>query len=263
MGYVFDFHDAGQYDAWFSDPAHQRTFELEKELLDFLLPCLPGTRILDIGCGTGRSLEHFLQKGLDATGLDPSPYMLDQALARLGTRARLVRGFGEDLQFDDNSFDVASLVTTLEFVDNPQSVLSEACRVAKDHVLIGCLNRYALKGISRRISGMFSETVYNHARFFSLWDLKDLVRETLGDVKVRWRSTCVFPETPTGRFMALERRAWMQRSPFGAFLGMSVPLVPRFRTRTLNLGLKANAASPNLVAGSPGSLSGSSKRRAG
>ena len=49
-----------------------------KLMLDLLHP-QKNQRILDIGCGTGISLEPLLNKGINLTGIDPSIYMLDLA----------------------------------------------------------------------------------------------------------------------------------------------------------------------------------------
>ena len=82
MGYIFDFKDAGSYDAWFDKGKNKYRLDLEIKLMMDLLSPEKGQRILDIGCGTGISLEPLLDKGLNLTGLDPSPYMLDLASDR-------------------------------------------------------------------------------------------------------------------------------------------------------------------------------------
>jgi SAM-dependent methyltransferase len=40
----------------------------------------PGARVLDLGCGSGRDVKHFLDAGYDAFGRDGSPNMLFQAI---------------------------------------------------------------------------------------------------------------------------------------------------------------------------------------
>ena len=126
-------------------------------------------------------------------------YMLDMALEKIGHRADLYRGFAEDLPFDDNSFNYACLFTTLEFVDNPKKALEEAFRVTKDRVFIGVLNSYAIKGIQRRVKGIFTPTIFNHAKFYSVWELKQIIRRIVGNVPVSWRTVCQLP-TPSGMY---------------------------------------------------------------
>ena len=182
MGYVFNFNDAIAYERWFNNKRNKTAADLEIRLMLNMLKPVRGETLLDIGCGTGKSLLPFFEKGLQVTGLDPSPYMIDLAKKKLGNRVDLHRGFAEDLPFDDNSFNYASFFTTLEFVQDPQKALEEACRVAKDKIFIGVLNRYALKGLERRVKGMFKESIFNKARFFSIWELKQIIRTILGDV---------------------------------------------------------------------------------
>ena len=186
MGHVFDFSEAVNYEQWFNKPQNKLAFELETQLMRDLLQPMRGESVLDIGCGAGACLAAFLEMGLRVTGLDPSTYMLDMAFEKIGHRADLYRGFAEDLPFDDNSFNYACLFTTLEFVDNPKKALEEACRVTKDRVFIGVLNRYALKGIERRVKGIFSPTILNRARFFIVWELKQMIRRIMGQVQLYW-----------------------------------------------------------------------------
>ena len=243
MGHVFDFNEALAYERWISRPQNKIAFELEAELMRNLLQPMRGESVLDIGCGTGACLEAFLEVGMRVTGLDPSTYMLDIALKKIGHRADLYRDYAEDLPFDDNSFNYACLFSTLEFVDDPQKALREAFRVSKDRVFIGVLNRYAIKGIQRRVKGIFTPTIFNHARFYSVWELKQMIRNIMGPVPISWRTVCQLP-TNSGKFVYnLEQSKIIQRCPFGAFAGMVVTLVPRLRTRPLTVRYQAKGSS--------------------
>jgi SAM-dependent methyltransferase len=233
MGYVFDFHDARHYDRWLTKRKNRFAADLESRLMLGMLAPVAGESILDVGCGSGASAAPLLEKGLDVTGIDPSPYMLDLLSANLGDRVSLYRGFAEDLPFDDNSFNHACLFTSLEFVDSPKRALAEAFRVAKDRVFIGFLNRYALTGIGRRVQGIFTPTIFNRANFFSVWEIKGMARELLGPVPVGWRTVCQFPGPWAAWMKQIEGSDLVQRFPFGTFAGMVVTLVPRFRTRPL------------------------------
>jgi SAM-dependent methyltransferase len=238
MGYVFNFNDAIAYEEWFNNPRNRFAADLETRLMIDLLKPMRGETVLEIGCGTGASLLPFLELDLQVTGLDPSPYMLDIASNNLGNRVDLYRGFAEDLPFEDNSFNYACLVTTLEFVENPKKAVEEACRVAKDKIFIGVLNRYAIKGIQRRVKGIFSKTIYNHANFFSIWELKQIIRSLLGNVPISWRTVCQVPASPGRITNRIEQSTLLQKCPFGAFAGMVVTLLPRFKTRPLAMTYK-------------------------
>lgn len=235
MGHVFDFNEAVAYEHWLKKPQTKKAFELETQLMRELLQPMRGETVLDIGCGTGACLVAFLEMGLQVTGLDPSTYMLDIALEKIGKRADLYRGYAEDLPFDDNSFSYASLFTALEFVEDHRKALEEAIRVAKDRVFIGVLNRYAIKGIQRRVKGIFTPTIFNHAKFFSVWELKQIIRDLIGNTPVSWRTVCQLPSNSGNFVNSLEQSKIIQRCPFGAFAGIVVTLVPRFRTRPLTM----------------------------
>jgi SAM-dependent methyltransferase len=51
---------------------------------------LEGSRLLDIGCGTGLNFIPLLDRGWEVTGCDISPAMLGFARAKVGDRARLL-----------------------------------------------------------------------------------------------------------------------------------------------------------------------------
>jgi len=239
MGYVFDFRDAISYEQCLHHPRNKRFADVEKQLMrDMLLP-KRGETLLDIGCGTGSNLLSFLEMGLEVTGLDPSPYMLDIASKNVRNRADLHRGFAEDLPFEDNTFNYSCLMTTLDFVEDPKKAIEEVSRVTKDRIFIGVLNRYAIKGIQLRVKGVFIKTIYNHAQFFSILELKKLIRSILGDVPVSWRTVSQFPLVTSKFTLWIEKSNIVQKCPFGSFVGIVVTLVPRFRTRPLELKYRA------------------------
>ncbi|MFO7749243.1 MAG: class I SAM-dependent methyltransferase [Desulfobacteraceae bacterium] len=241
MGYVFEFSDAAGYDKWFEKAKNQYVFDLEVRLLAEMLSPASGTRLLDIGCGTGKSLEALLNldcEKIQVTGIDPSLYMLDIAKQRLGNKADLYRGVAEDLPFEDNAFDYALLFTTLEFTDKPAKAIEEACRVAKDRVFIVALNRYSPMNIVNSIKAWFTSSTISRARCFSVWELKQIVFDILGRVPLSWRTTPQFPWVRGRIPLFFEKRFLVQKSPFGATIGMAISPVPKFRMRPMSLKIK-------------------------
>jgi len=73
-----DFTAHHDYDAWLAD----LVVLLERN-------GLRGRRLLDVGCGTGKSFLPMLQKGWEVTGTDLSPAMLELAREKAGEGARL------------------------------------------------------------------------------------------------------------------------------------------------------------------------------
>ncbi len=229
MGYVFNFKDAQETDRWYENPANRFVADLQDQVLVRLLEPVRGQRVLDIGCGTGRHLLMFLEMGMDITGLDASTHALGIAKKRLEHRAELHQGVAEDLPFEDNSFDIATLITTLEFVDDVQKTLEEACRVAKDRIILGVLNRYAIKGFERRVKGIFFTSIYNRARFFSVWELKRCVRQIMGKAPLTWATVHHLPASCRRYTQYVERSSLVRKCPFGSLVGMSVTLVPTLK----------------------------------
>jgi SAM-dependent methyltransferase len=58
---------------------------------------LSGRRLLDVGCGTGKSFLPMLERGWEVTGCDISAAMLELARAKVGDRARLLVADMRDL----------------------------------------------------------------------------------------------------------------------------------------------------------------------
>jgi SAM-dependent methyltransferase len=74
-----------------------------------------GGPVLELGCGTGRILIPTARSGVDITGLDLSPYMLDVCRQSLATEPSKVRERVELVQGDMRDFDLGktyALVTT-------------------------------------------------------------------------------------------------------------------------------------------------------
>lgn len=96
-------------------------------------PAAPGSRILDIGCGTGAQLAEYLDEGRELFGVDLSPSMLDRARRRLGPDAHLYLGSAADLPFDDDFFDqvLASMVLHEMPYETRLAVIGEIRRVLR------------------------------------------------------------------------------------------------------------------------------------
>jgi len=134
--------------------------------------------VLEIGCGTGHFTRWLSDEGLAAVGLDFSAAMLAEARTLDGVP--LVRGDARRLPFADGAFDLAALVTTLEFLEQPREALAEALRVARRGLILGVLNRWSVLGLQRRLAGFFRPTVYDAAHFYGVGELKRLLRERPG-----------------------------------------------------------------------------------
>jgi hypothetical protein len=109
------------------------------------------------------------------------------------------------------------------------------------------LNRYAFKGIERRLKGIFSRTIYNHAKFFSIWELKQMLQSVAGDIPIDWRTLYQLPSISGRLTQNLEQSSFVQKFPFGAFMGIVATLVPRFRTKPLTVRYRTKSPTGALT----------------
>jgi SAM-dependent methyltransferase len=93
-----------------------------------------GGSVLDLGCGTGELATTIAASGMRATGCDISPEMLHRAAAAdpAGTVhwVRLDPGWRR-LPFEPRTFDGVVAASVLEYVEDPEAVLRECCRVLR------------------------------------------------------------------------------------------------------------------------------------
>ncbi len=84
-------------------------------------------RILDVGCGAGNMAHHLSHYG-HVTGIDLYSKPLEVARRR---GLDVQEGSADDLPFDDQTFDVATLLDVVEHVPNEHGVFAECRRVLK------------------------------------------------------------------------------------------------------------------------------------
>jgi len=102
---------------------------------DLCLDGIDASRALDVGTGTGVFAEAFAARGLEVTGIDPNPGLLEAA-RRLVTGVRFETGTAERLSFEDGSFDLVMLSHVLHETDDPAAALAEARRVVRLRVCV-------------------------------------------------------------------------------------------------------------------------------
>jgi len=91
----------------------------------------PGDRVLDLCCGNGRHMVHFVREGADVTGLDYSPDLLTLARRAVGHDAHLVRADMRALPFE-NAFDVVvNFFTSFGYFVDPEENERVVCGVAR------------------------------------------------------------------------------------------------------------------------------------
>lgn len=148
---------------WFATPLGRSLEAHEANRLREVLPRLYGAVAIQLGSIGELDL-------LDSAAA-PKHILLDLPAAPGGVRAR---GLPEQLPFESKSVDVALLPHTLDFCDDPHSVLREVARVLapEAHVVILGFNPFSLWGL-RRLFARRPRTMPWCANFFSLARIKD------------------------------------------------------------------------------------------
>lgn len=105
-----------------------------EQALDLLSP---DARVLEAGCGGGYNSEviAFHAPGMDYTGLDIAPAMIDIARAHYPDRAFIV-GSSYELPFADGSFDAVIDGVALIHMTDWQRAIAEYARVARTAVVL-------------------------------------------------------------------------------------------------------------------------------
>ena len=111
----------------------------KKNLIDLYTP---GSKILDVCCGTGDIAIALKAKGCEAIGLDFSPAMLEVAKKKFPEGIAWIQGNAMDLPFEDNSFDGACISFGLRNTPDYKKVLSEMKRVVRPGGIIACLDSF-------------------------------------------------------------------------------------------------------------------------
>lgn len=238
MGYIFDENLALQQEQWLKTEAGRAARKVQTDLFFRLVKPLPSERILDIGCGAGYHLVKFSEMGFNATGVEPSEAMLSLARSQVGARAGLKKGLAEDLPFEDNEFDIAVFIFSLEYIDDPEKALAEAFRVTKSRIFISVWNRYSLSGFYQKGRSLVQAGLFYRASFFSLLKLKRMLGDITDPKGITWAgATPLYPGLTT-KFEAVSSRIGLSSNPFGCILGIRANI--SYSLRTEGLPLKAS-----------------------
>ena len=88
------------------------------------------TTFLDVGCGTGLLCQMASNRGARVSGFDASEPMLKIANERV-QNGSFILGDMTNLPYENNSFDIVTIINTIQLHEDPLSVLNECTRVSK------------------------------------------------------------------------------------------------------------------------------------
>ena len=117
---------AGNYDRF------SRYMEQGARVFYEQLDVSPGCQLLDVACGSGQLALWAARDGVNVTGVDIAPNLVQRAQARAkaeGLDASFLEGDAEALPFEDASFDVVTSRVGAMFAPRPELVASELLRV--------------------------------------------------------------------------------------------------------------------------------------
>jgi SAM-dependent methyltransferase len=109
---------------------------LQPGAFEFLkrLDVAPGTKMLDVACGTGQIAIPAARAGAKVTGIDIASNLVDQAQERAraeGLDAQFDEGDAEMLPYADGSFDLVVSLIGAMFAPVPERVAAELVRVCR------------------------------------------------------------------------------------------------------------------------------------
>src|SRR5687767_6553046 len=117
---------AGRYSAM-SGGQYADVFIYSRHMLDKWLDKLiptdgTGSRMLDLGCGTGYHMDNYKRRGFDMVGVDGSPEMLKQARV-LNPEIEFHQGDVTEIPLPDASVDYVLCIEVLRYLPNIEPCL--------------------------------------------------------------------------------------------------------------------------------------------
>lgn len=145
----------------------------------------PGTKFLDVACGTGNLALPAARSGAVVTGVDIAPNLVEQARENArgeGLNVQFDEGDAEALTYNDASFDVVATMFGAMFAPRPELVAAELKRVTRPGGLITMAN-WTPGGFIGQMFKTMTKHVAPPAGMPSplLWGVEETVRERLGE----------------------------------------------------------------------------------
>ena len=142
-----------------------------------------GCQMLDVACGSGQVALWAARDGVNATGVDIAPNVIQRAQARAkaeGLNARFVEGDAEDLPFEEGGFDVVASLFGAMFAPRPDQVARELLRVCSPGGTIA-MGNWTREGFVGQMFKTFAKFIAPSGMPAPvLWGDESVVRQRLG-----------------------------------------------------------------------------------
>jgi SAM-dependent methyltransferase len=127
--------------------------------------------VLDIGAGTGRTIDYLANKhpDIEIKGVEPVKELREQAYKKGIKKEMLVDGDGSKLDFADGAFDIVCEFGVLHHVAKPHLVIDQMLRVAKKGIFISDSNNF---GQGNYLSRSLKQSI----NLFGLWKAFEFIR---------------------------------------------------------------------------------------
>ena len=136
----------------FYDYTFGQIFRPGQKKLVSMMECSPADKVLEIGIGTGTSYKYYPVE-TEVTGIDISPDMLKKARKNIRKHNLLNKNVimmnGEQLKFEDNSFDKVAGMYVVSVTQNPNLLIKEMKRVCKPNGDIYLVNHFSFETDSK------------------------------------------------------------------------------------------------------------------
>ena len=130
----------------FYDYTFGKVFRPGQKKLVSMMECDSVDKVLEIGIGTGTSYSYY-PEDTSVIGIDISPDMLEKAKNHIKSEdlknKSVVMMNGEQLEFDDNSFDKVVGMYVVSVTQNPDLLIKEMKRVCKTNGDIYLVNHFS------------------------------------------------------------------------------------------------------------------------
>ena len=142
---TFDEKAASYAAGYKGESATAHSFRIRRERAYEMAADKRGGNVLDVGCGPGLTINHFVDRGFEFYGVDISPEMIRQCQEAFATvpAAHFSVGRIEAMEFPEAMFDVVLSLGVVEYIEDDAAAAREMARVTKPggSVIVSLPNR--------------------------------------------------------------------------------------------------------------------------